>query len=185
MIFCTVIEVPPGLLPIGCELVLAPCPHPIGARTILVLFHLCAIFSPKSWAIHQPKYKANHCLPKSQVFNERHAKTGTLRGTEHMSSCQRGQRVLFSVVFTPPHPSHHGSVWVLPVISLLLANTVSPVQACLFLIIWWERFRVFNPLWDRREILATPYQFRTCSAPPAPMWTPPINGSAELTRGAL
>ncbi len=33
---------------------------------------------------------------------------------------------------------HHDSVWILPVISLLLANTVSPVRACL--IIWWERF---------------------------------------------
>ncbi len=36
---------------------------------------------------------------------------------------------LFSVVFTPSLPSHHGSVWVLPVISMLLTNTVSPVQA--------------------------------------------------------
>jgi hypothetical protein len=33
---------------------------------------------------------------------------------------------------------HHDSIWVLPVISLLLANTVSPVRACL--IIWLERF---------------------------------------------
>ncbi len=51
---------------------------------------------------------------------------------------QRGQFILFSVVFTPSPPGHHGSVWLLPVISLLLANTVSPVRACL--IIWWERF---------------------------------------------
>jgi hypothetical protein len=36
---------------------------------------------------------------------------------------------LFSVAFTPPPPSHHGNVWLLPVISLLLTNTVSPVQA--------------------------------------------------------
>jgi hypothetical protein len=27
--------------------------------------------------------------------------------------------------------SHHGRVWLLPVISLLLTNTVSPVRACL------------------------------------------------------
>jgi hypothetical protein len=49
--------------------------------------------------------------------------------------------ILFSVVFTPSPPSHghHGSVWLLYVISLLLTNTVSPVRACL--IIWWERFR--------------------------------------------
>ncbi len=46
---------------------------------------------------------------------------------------QRGQCILFSVVFTPSPPSHHGSVWALPVISLLLTNTVSPVRA--FLII--------------------------------------------------
>ncbi len=31
------------------------------------------------------------------------------------------------------------TVWVLPVISLLLTNTISLVRACL--IIWWERFR--------------------------------------------
>ncbi len=39
---------------------------------------------------------------------------------------QPGQCILFPVVFTPPSPSHHGSVWLLPVISLLLTNTVSP-----------------------------------------------------------
>ncbi len=39
----------------------------------------------------------------------------------------------------PPPPSHHGSGWLLPVISLLLTNTVSPVRACLS--IWWERLR--------------------------------------------
>ncbi len=33
---------------------------------------------------------------------------------------QRGQCKLFSVVFTPSAPIHHGSVWVLPVLSLLL-----------------------------------------------------------------
>jgi hypothetical protein len=52
---------------------------------------------------------------------------------------QRGQFILFYVVFTSFPPSHHGSVWLLPVISLLLAKTVSPVRACL--IIWRERFR--------------------------------------------
>ncbi len=45
---------------------------------------------------------------------------------------QRGRCFsLFSVVFTPFPPSHQVSVWVLPVISLLLANTVLSVQACL------------------------------------------------------
>jgi hypothetical protein len=44
---------------------------------------------------------------------------------------QRGQYILFSVVFTPPPLSHHGSIWLLPVISLLLTNTVFPVRACL------------------------------------------------------
>ncbi len=52
---------------------------------------------------------------------------------------QWGQCILFSVVFTPypPQPppliGNHGSVWVLPVISLLLSNTVSPVRACLII----------------------------------------------------
>ncbi len=55
------------------------------------------------------------------------------------SRSQRGQFILFSVVFSPHPRSHHGSVWLLPVISLLLTNTVSLVRACLS--IWLERFR--------------------------------------------
>ncbi len=46
---------------------------------------------------------------------------------------------MYSVVFTSPPLSHHGSAWLpTPVISLLLTNTISPVRACLS--IWWERF---------------------------------------------
>ncbi len=41
----------------------------------------------------------------------------------------KGQCILFSVVFTPSPPSHHGIVWVPSVISLLLTNIVSPVRA--------------------------------------------------------
>ncbi len=52
---------------------------------------------------------------------------------------QQGQCILSSVVFTPSLFSHHGSVWVLPLISLLFSGTDSPVRACLF--IGWERFR--------------------------------------------
>jgi hypothetical protein len=37
----------------------------------------------------------------------------------------------YLVVFTPHPTSHHGNVWLLPVFSLLLANTVARVQACL------------------------------------------------------
>ncbi len=36
--------------------------------------------------------------------------------------------------------SLHGSVWVLPVISLLLTNTVSPVRACLDCGMWTRYF---------------------------------------------
>ncbi len=46
---------------------------------------------------------------------------------------------MFSVVFPllpPPLPLRN--FWVLPFLSLLLTNTVSPVRACL--IIWWESF---------------------------------------------
>jgi hypothetical protein len=51
-----------------------------------------------------------------------------------------GANVFFlSVVFTLPPPSHHGSVWLLPVIYLFLTITVSRVRACLS--IWLERFR--------------------------------------------
>jgi hypothetical protein len=39
--------------------------------------------------------------------------------------------ILFSVVFTPSPPSYQGNVYVLPVISLPLSSTVSPVQACI------------------------------------------------------
>ncbi len=39
----------------------------------------------------------------------------------------------------PFSPSHHGSVWFLPVISLLLTNNVTLVRA--WLSIWLERFR--------------------------------------------
>jgi hypothetical protein len=52
---------------------------------------------------------------------------------------QKRPWILFSVVFTPSPSSHRGSVWVLPVISLLLNNTISPLRASLS--IWWKRFR--------------------------------------------
>ncbi len=51
-----------------------------------------------------------------------------------------GQCVLFSVVFTPPPPSHHGSVWLLPVVSLLLTNAISRMRAFLPVYIWSESF---------------------------------------------
>ncbi len=54
-------------------------------------------------------------------------------------SAQRGQCILISVVLTPSPPSHLGSLWLLPVISLLLTNTVPPVRASRC--IWLERFR--------------------------------------------
>jgi hypothetical protein len=50
------------------------------------------------------------------------------RENEEKYTSQWAQCILFSVVFTPSPPSHHGSVWLLPVISLLLTNTVSPVR---------------------------------------------------------
>ncbi len=37
---------------------------------------------------------------------------------------------VFCRLYPSPTPSHHGSVWVLPVIFLLITNTVSPVRAC-------------------------------------------------------
>ncbi len=36
--------------------------------------------------------------------------------------------LLISVVFTPSPPSHRGSIWLLPVISLLLINIESQVR---------------------------------------------------------
>ncbi len=60
----------------------------------------------------------------------------------------------FFVVFIPPPPSQHGSDWLLPVISLLLTNTVSPVRACLST--WLERFRG-NQKEDERGPLSRDY----------------------------
>ncbi len=38
---------------------------------------------------------------------------------------QQAQCMLFSVVFTPPPPSHHGSVWLLPVIGTTNAEVAT------------------------------------------------------------
>ncbi len=48
-----------------------------------------------------------------------------------------------------PHspPSHYGSIWVLPVISLLLTNSVLPVRACLIML--QQRFRGTQKVDDR------------------------------------
>ncbi len=46
---------------------------------------------------------------------------------------------VYFVRLYPSSPNHHGSVWLLPVIPLLLANTVSRVRVCQS--IWLERFR--------------------------------------------
>ncbi len=40
------------------------------------------------------------------------------------------------------------------------------------------------PHWDRRAIQPNVIKFKTCSAL-VPIWTPPINESAELTQGTL
>ncbi len=55
---------------------------------------------------------------------------------EHLK--QRGQCILFSVVFTPPPTSHHGKFWLPHVISPVVTNTGSPVGACQS--IWLDRF---------------------------------------------
>jgi hypothetical protein len=72
---------------------------------------------------------------------------------------QLGQCILFTVVFTPfPPCSHHGSVWLLPVISLLLTNTVFPVRALpIYMIgeVSWE------PKW-RRARWASQYLIPQC-----------------------
>jgi hypothetical protein len=54
--------------------------------------------------------------------------SGTLRReyVDNVALFRRGNVFLFSVVFTPPLPCHHGGVWLLSAISLLLTNTVSP-----------------------------------------------------------
>ncbi len=84
-------------------------------------------------------FRYNGILGPEKVWPLLYPGSRSYRGPHRYTFVQWAQRVLFSVVFTPSPPSHHGSVWVLSVISLLLTNTISPVRACL--IIWWERFR--------------------------------------------
>jgi hypothetical protein len=81
--------------------------------------------------------------------------------TKHVSCIPAGYRlqcwatrpinVFFSVVFfTPPHPSHHGSVWLVPVISLLLTRLAYPYDLRGFEIAKKKTsvgLLVFNPLW--------------------------------------
>ncbi len=110
----------------------------------------------------QPVFRKSFCLFKSSWWGCYAAITQNDRpeSRQHVDTNEMwnptGVCILFSVVFNPYPPSHHGRVWVLPVSSLLLTNTVSQVQACL--IKWWERFRgtkmktivgllVFNPPW--------------------------------------
>ncbi len=50
-----------------------------------------------------------------------------------------GANIFYFCRLYPFPPSHHESVWLLPVISLSLTNPVSLVRACLS--IWLERFR--------------------------------------------
>jgi hypothetical protein len=95
---------------------------------------------------------------------------GPCQGSPHpFTLCNPSTRVMstiyfiFCCLYPSPPPRHHGSVWVLPVISLLLANTVSPVRACL--IIWWERFRGTQKA-DDRGPLSIPSSL--CHPPPPP-----------------
>jgi hypothetical protein len=46
--------------------------------------------------------------------------TGNLQKIVANKRGKRSDLQLFAVGFTPPPPSHHGSVWLLPVISLVL-----------------------------------------------------------------
>jgi hypothetical protein len=64
---------------------------------------------------------------------------------------------LISVVFALSPTSHHDNVWLLPVISLFLTDTVTPVRACSIHMIGRGfvgpkkktsvGLLVFNPLW--------------------------------------
>ncbi len=72
---------------------------------------------------------------------------------------QPTEQMYFVCRLYPSPPNRHCSVWLLPVISLLLTNTIPPERACLS--IWLERFRrsqkekkrpcIFNSSMVRRE----------------------------------
>ncbi len=97
-----------------------------------------------------------------------------VQSTEY-SAPQRGQCILFAVVFTPSSPtSNHGSVWVLPFISLLLTDIVSRVRSWACPSIWLERFRgtqkelVFNPLWCTPSVAHQHIHCNFNTLPPPP-----------------
>jgi hypothetical protein len=69
----------------------------------------------------------------------------------------RGQCILFSVVFTPSPPSHHGSVWVLPVIFLLVNKHSIDGAGLPVLMIGLERFRGIQKDDDRGPLSIQSY----------------------------
>jgi hypothetical protein len=91
----------------------------VGERGAMAYF-----FSNDSLALQHILYSPFYSKPKA---------IAPVYCTNYQTLIQRGQCILFSVVFTPSptsHPaSHHGSVWILPVISLFSTNTLSQVRA--------------------------------------------------------
>ncbi len=81
-----------------------------------ILQEYCSIIS-----IHIPSHIFTPLLIKFQSCSARD--TVAPESNTHMcgifSDCSNEYNAFFSVVFTSPHPNHHGSVWLLPVISLL------------------------------------------------------------------
>jgi hypothetical protein len=59
----------------------------------------------------------------------------------------------------PLFPSHLGSIGILPVISLLLTNTVSPVRACLIMVLWYPKRRQPSDTVDKKSGRSVAHNF--------------------------
>jgi hypothetical protein len=76
-----------------------------------------------------------------------------------------GSIYFFCRLYPVPPPHHRGSVRALPVICLLISDSVSLVRACL--IKWWERFRHFRGTQKRRRSWASLYSILSACDPQA------------------
>jgi hypothetical protein len=127
--------------------------HPFSEKVLLQCFLKWSKYEFFSWTpflnwFFPERSNLDWNRPKQLGQSWQHCLWGCARGVWHediwdvIHECvdkhhvsQRGQCILFSVVFTPSPSSH----WVLTCLSLLLTNTVSLVRACLSMC--WERFR--------------------------------------------
>ncbi len=92
-----------------------------------------------SHAEHARKCLKVEYLGRIEYYFQKSSVTGSWDHKASVSAKKVKKKISCLCTFNPSSPSHYGSVWLLPVISLLLIKTVSPARACLS--IWLGRFR--------------------------------------------